>query len=198
MVPIEIEDAYSSRRPVGRSERVQVVLIGHPRQTSEYVTHIGERIFAVTLTRDDDRVNDRGALAGVGVPDKKPVFLSDGRRPDGIFDQVVIQTRFAVINVGGECVPVAQQVIARFGQAGLRGHALADTGRQFLQPIQPPGIVLTSMPLSLRRIQFIFIPARFAFVQPADDKQHDPHRLGPFTLSFKKLPPRMRLMSCAT
>jgi hypothetical protein len=50
MVPIEIEDACSSRRPVGRSERVQVVLIGHPRQTSEYVTHIGERIFAVTLT----------------------------------------------------------------------------------------------------------------------------------------------------
>ncbi len=45
MVPIEIEDAYSSRRPVRRSERVQVVLIGHPRQTSEYVTHIGERIF---------------------------------------------------------------------------------------------------------------------------------------------------------
>ena len=52
MVPIEIEDACSSRRPVGRSERVQVVLIGHPRQTSEYVTHISERIFAVTLTRD--------------------------------------------------------------------------------------------------------------------------------------------------
>jgi hypothetical protein len=81
MVPIEIEDAYSSRRPVGRSERVQVVLIGHPRQTSEYVTHIGERIFAVTLTRDDDRVNDRGALAGVGVSDKKPVFfpMAEGR-----------------------------------------------------------------------------------------------------------------------
>jgi hypothetical protein len=94
--------------------------------------------------------------------------------------------------VGGERVPVAQQVITRFSQTRLRWHALTDTGRQFLQPVQPPGIVLSSMPLPLRRIQFIVIPARFAFVQPADDKQHDPHRLGPFTLSFKKLPPRMR------
>ena len=31
MGPIEIEDVYSIRCVIGRSERVQIVLIGHPR-----------------------------------------------------------------------------------------------------------------------------------------------------------------------
>ena len=51
MVPIEIKNSYSSRRPVSRSELVHIVLMGHSRQAREYVTYLSERIFAVTLIR---------------------------------------------------------------------------------------------------------------------------------------------------
>ena len=71
-----------SRLPQPRGESAKVVAIGHPRQAGEDVPHIGHRVFAVTLARDDQRVEYRRALAGVGVPDKQPVLFSDARGPD--------------------------------------------------------------------------------------------------------------------
>ena len=38
----------------------------------------------------DYGVDDRAALAGVGFPDEQPVFLANGRRPNGIFHEVVV------------------------------------------------------------------------------------------------------------
>jgi hypothetical protein len=46
----------------------------------------------VTLARDDEQVDDRGALAGIRVTDKQPIFLPDGQRTNGVFDDVVIET----------------------------------------------------------------------------------------------------------
>jgi len=112
-VPIEIGVACSGRGPVARGERVQIDLIGHPRQAGEHVAQVGERVFAVPLARDNDRENDRRALAGVGVPDKQPVLFFDDGGPYGIFDQVVVQPCFAVIDVRGQRRPVAQQVAGR-------------------------------------------------------------------------------------
>ena len=59
-----------SRLPQPRRESAEVVAVGHPRQASEYVLHIGQRVFAVTLARDNQRVEDGGALAGIGGGDK--------------------------------------------------------------------------------------------------------------------------------
>ena len=64
-----------SRLPQPRRESAEVVAVGHPRQASEDVLHIGQRVFAVTLARDNQRVEDGGALAGIGVPDKQPVLF---------------------------------------------------------------------------------------------------------------------------
>jgi hypothetical protein len=59
-----------SRFPRPWRKGAEVVAICHPRQTREDVLHIGHRVFAVTLARDNQRVEDGGALTGVGVPDK--------------------------------------------------------------------------------------------------------------------------------
>ena len=75
MVPIRIGRSVLRGFPVGRRQRIQVVLIGHRGEPGEDVAQIGERIFAVPLTRDDDRVDDRRALAGVGVADEEEVLL---------------------------------------------------------------------------------------------------------------------------
>ncbi len=67
-------------RPVARQQRSEVVTIVHARQTREDVPQVGERVFAVALTRDDDRVEDGGALSGVGMADEQRVFLADAGR----------------------------------------------------------------------------------------------------------------------
>ena len=64
-----------SRLPVGGGERVEVVLIGECRQPREDIAHISEGIMAVALAGDDDRVNDSGALAGIGMANEEPVLF---------------------------------------------------------------------------------------------------------------------------
>jgi hypothetical protein len=52
-------------------------LVGHAWQAGEHVAQLGERVFAVALARDHDRVDDCQALAGVGVTGKLPVLFAD-------------------------------------------------------------------------------------------------------------------------
>ena len=56
-------------------ERVEVVLVGHPGQPGEDVLQVRQRVDAAAFAGDDERVQDRRALAGIGVADKEPVFL---------------------------------------------------------------------------------------------------------------------------
>ena len=61
--------------PVDRSEGVQVVAVGEGGQPGEDIAHVGVRILSMALAGDDDRVDDRRALAGVGMAYKEPVLL---------------------------------------------------------------------------------------------------------------------------
>ena len=61
--------------PVLGHERGDVVLIGHSRQPGEDVAQVGVRIFSVTQTGDDQRVENGGALARIGMPEEEPVLL---------------------------------------------------------------------------------------------------------------------------
>ena len=45
---------------------------------------------AVPATAFDDRVDHGASPAGLGVADEEPVFLAQGGRADGVFDQVVV------------------------------------------------------------------------------------------------------------
>ena len=63
--------------PAGGSDLAQVVLIGHAGQPGQEVAQVGERVLAVALAGDDQRVEDGGTLADVGMPDKQPVLLAD-------------------------------------------------------------------------------------------------------------------------
>jgi hypothetical protein len=56
-------------------------------------------------------------LAGVGVADKEPVFLPDGGVPDCVFDEIVVEAGFSVVEVFGKRGPVTEEVIAGFAQA---------------------------------------------------------------------------------
>ena len=61
--------------PTGRRHGAQVILDGHAGQAGEHVPHVGERVDAAALARCDDRVDDRGAVAGVGVTDEQKILF---------------------------------------------------------------------------------------------------------------------------
>lgn len=73
------------RLPIGRRESVDVVLVGHGREPGEHIFQVDERIDAVALAGDNDRINDRRALARVGMTDEEPVLFAQRRGPDGVF-----------------------------------------------------------------------------------------------------------------
>lgn len=85
MVPIEQGSGCSGRGPVGGREGVEDVLGRHGRQSGQDVAEVGERVDLAPLAGHHDRVDDRSALACVGMADKQVVLLADRRGPDGVF-----------------------------------------------------------------------------------------------------------------
>ncbi len=69
------------RLPVGRHQRVQIVLDGHRRQASQQNAQVRERLLPVPLARDENRAKDGGALAGVrsGCPMKSQFLCRSPR-----------------------------------------------------------------------------------------------------------------------
>src|ERR1700677_1321818 len=61
------------RLPVLWREGAEVVLVRHPGQPGEDVLQVRQGVLAAAFAGDDERVQDRRALPGVGVADKEPV-----------------------------------------------------------------------------------------------------------------------------
>ncbi len=57
-------------------------------QALEDVGEVGQRLDVVSAAGLQDRVEDGGALSGVGVPDEEPVLGSQLGRADGLLGQV--------------------------------------------------------------------------------------------------------------
>src|ERR1700685_3349134 len=93
------------RLPVLWREGAEVVLVRHPGQSGEDVLQIRQGVFSMAFAGDDERVQDRGALPGVGMADEEPVFLADAGRPDRIFDEVIVEAGLAVVQVADERLP---------------------------------------------------------------------------------------------
>ena len=125
------------------------------------------RIVAVALAGDDEGVDDRSAVAGVGMADEEPVFGAELARADGVLDGVGVEPGVAVAQVRGQRGPVAEQIRASLAEAGLGQHPRAQRGDQPSQPRQRPGKV----PLP-ERGAFIanlgLVPFLLERIEPAD------------------------------
>ena len=183
-----------SRLPQPRRESAEVVAIGHPRQASEDVLHIGQRVFAVTLARDNQRVEDGGAFAGIGVPDKQPVLFSDARGPDRVFDQLIVEATFAVMQMGAERCPLAEQVIAGFAERRLRQYTLPRPQGEALQTDQGAAEALGLGPSlgPLGRAQLLFVPNSLPQIHAADQAQRRLRHPGIFLLGLEEPAPGVR------
>ena len=63
------------RLPVLGREGAEVVLVGHPGQPGKDVLQVRQGVFPVAFAGYDERVQDRRALPGFGMADKKPVLF---------------------------------------------------------------------------------------------------------------------------
>src|SRR5271168_507979 len=80
--------------------------VGGVRQAGEDVVQIGVRIESATAAALDDGVEDGAAFPSFGFADKQPVFLTEGRWPDGVFDQVVVDLDASIVEVNTQLGPV--------------------------------------------------------------------------------------------
>ena len=107
------------------------LVIGHVGQAAQNIAEILVRIQSLSAASFDHGVNDRAALAGVGFADEQPVFLADGRRPNRIFHEVVVDLHPAVGQINFQRAPLSQGIINRGSQQALR--QLAFAGFEFEQ-----------------------------------------------------------------
>src|ERR1035438_1076297 len=163
--------------PVYGQQGVEIVLSRHLGQTAEDVTEVNQGIDAAALTGYHDRVDDRGALPGVGVAHEEPIFLPYCGGPDRVFNQVIVEARLAALERPVQRLPVFQEVVASFAHAGLRQRLFPQAQSYPFQPIELPGIVLQAMPTPVRWRYLLLVPEGLGFVEPSDDQEYQPDRL---------------------
>jgi hypothetical protein len=74
-----------------------------------------------------------GALVGVGMPNEEPVFPSDGRGPDRVFDEVIVEARR--VNECSSCATSTSQWSRSAAPSPIRPPpvaASASAGKAFL------------------------------------------------------------------
>lgn len=125
MVTNEATGLCGGGLPASQDRLPQVVLVGQAGQPGQEIAEAGESFFAVALAGDDQRGEDGGALAGVGGPDEQPVFLADAGGAQGVLNDVVVESAFAVVQELRRGGPVGEQIIAGLAEGRLGQDALA-------------------------------------------------------------------------
>lgn len=78
---------------------------GHGGQAFEHVGQVGFRLVALTFGAFDEGVDDGDALTGGFSADEQPVLFPYGCEADVVFDKVVVDLNFAVLDKKAEPVP---------------------------------------------------------------------------------------------
>lgn len=113
------------RLPARGGERTEVVLAVHRGQAGEQVADIDLRVVPMPEAGDDDRVEDGGALAGVGVADEEPVLLPKRGGADVVLDDVGVEPGLAVAQVRGQAFPLRKQITELLGNKLAPGRGSA-------------------------------------------------------------------------
>ena len=111
----------------------------------------------MALTGDDERIDDGGSVAGIGVPNEQPVLFSDGRGPDGLFDQVVIDSGTSVSKMGGEGFPLIEQVSRRLPEQLVGQRAFPQSKGELMEPLEGAGKVFLPAPGAFHGVDLLFI-----------------------------------------
>lgn len=131
----------------------------------------------MAFARDDERVEDSGALAGIGMADEEPVFLADARRTNRVFTEIVVQAALPMVQMRDQRPPLTQEIIARVAERRLRPHALSHPPSQAAQAVHRAGELLRFRAFlgALPRLELLLVPFSLAAIHPRNQSQR---RLG--------------------
>jgi len=133
-------------------------------------------------------------LSSVGMADEQPVFLADAGWSDRVFDQIIVQSALAMMQMGAQRRPLVEQIGAgateqRLGQdAGL--HPL----RQSMQTVHRAGQAIRGVAFFGPRDgqELLFVPGAFAPIHPGDEAQEGRDATGIFALRLEERPASVR------
>ena len=134
------------------------------------------------------RVDDGGFLAGIGMSDEQPILFSDGRGPDGLFDQVVINSGASVSKVGAEGFPLIEQVSRSLPEELVGQRAFPQNQSELMEPLEGAGKVFLPAPGAFHGVDLLFIALTLQLLESADEPESDPGRFRVFGLSLTKKP----------
>ena len=99
----------------------------HPRQARKNVGEVFTNINFQAAAVFHDGVEDGAFAPGLAVSNEQPVFLAKLGRPDGVFNQVVVDLDPAVCQIPFEILPLIESVVDGFSQFASREYpALAE------------------------------------------------------------------------
>lgn len=140
---------------------------------------------------DDNRVDDRATLPGFGRADEQEVFLAHRRRADGVFDQVVADLAFAVLELHEQCFPLSEKILACFARFGFRAAACSQLiGRLADDSQVGDKAALAQLRASMRTEPSA--PLAFPVVKRTDLAEQKVDRLWILIGGFDELAPHMR------
>ncbi|MEI6892472.1 MAG: hypothetical protein V5783_09905 [Pontiella sp.] len=68
----------------------------------------------------DEAVDDGAGLPGVGAAKEQEVFFTDGGGPNGIFNEVIVDLQFSMLEIQVEFGPVFLGVVDCFSKVAFR------------------------------------------------------------------------------
>ena len=86
-------------------------MVGHVGQAGEHVLEIIVGVNASASATFDESVKDGSAFTGVGIAHEKPVLFAQGRRTNGVLDQIVVDLHAASFQINIQRPPLTQRII---------------------------------------------------------------------------------------
>lgn len=125
----------------------------------------------MSLATDDQRVDDGGAIAGVGMAYEEPVLRAEFARADGVLDGVGVEASVAVPQMCGEWSPVFEQIGTSVAESGLGQHALLQRRDEPVQPRQwAREVFLPERGTAIADLRFV--PFVLELIESPDQAQH--------------------------
>ena len=190
--------AVESARELGEALGCELAggVIGGGGQVRERPGQVAPFVDAVQLAGAEDRIEDGGAPAGVGMADKKVIFLADCTDANGVLDGVGIDVQMPATGFGKtrQLRPAFEGIVDGLGQRAVRQDGRIDGGfhQRLVQRHQPGGRARPARlgaGLRRRRAQFL--------LDAVQRTQISQKRRRPVVASLEgldKTPPAMRRM----
>lgn len=98
----------SSFRPSLRGE-VFHLPVGGGGQFGQHIAQVSVRIQTTPAAAFDEGVEDGAAFSGLGLAEEQPILFAQGRGPDGIFHEVIVDLDAAVFEVNAQLRPQVER-----------------------------------------------------------------------------------------